>query len=93
MENSTVDQSLIKKVKKFCDEWHRGNIYGNRQSFKLAQKYLDQLKDWINDHWGQETEEGKLVDYIHNQLVGVVEWCSFNGTEKQSGSMFHKDKI
>jgi hypothetical protein len=46
VENSTVDQNLVKKVKKFCDEWHRGNIYGNRQSFKLAQKYLDQLRDW-----------------------------------------------
>ena len=83
----------LKKIKKFCDDWNAGNIYGNRASMKIAEKYLDIIRDYVGEHWGEETPEGKLVEYLHGSLVGVIEWTSFNGRDKEKGGFKHKDKI
>lgn len=82
---SNPDPSLLRKIKEFADAWNKGNIYGNARSMRVAQKYLDLLRDWFQEQWGQDTEEGKLATYLHGSLVGVIDWTTFNGRDTEKG--------
>ena len=75
--------STIQKIKKFCDEWNAGNIFGNSMSVAAARKYMRLLDDWISEHLGQDTDDGKLAEYMHGSLVSVIEWASFNYQDKE----------
>ena len=76
---SSISTSILKNIKQFCDDWNNDQLFGNRQSYKLARKYLDIYNPTVNES-----------DYIHGTLVGIIEWCTMHDVENEPGSMYNR---